>query len=213
MSSRPVNSEDLLVKLLFIGDSGVGKSCLLLRYTDNSFTDSFITTIGIDFKTKHTEVEGQLVRLQVWDTAGQERFKTITSAYYRGAMGIIIVYDITDRASFVNVRNWMKNVEQHASDSVNKILVGNKCDMDDEGLRQVPYAAGQKLAVELGIPFLETSAKDNINVDEAFLTIATDILRRKNKLPSGSPPGSSTLKLEASPAKKPAGGGRQKCCS
>jgi len=110
---------------------GVGKSCLLLRFSDGSFTTSFITTIGIDFKIRTIELDGKRIKLQIWDTAGQERFRTITTAYYRGAMGILLVYDVTDESSFNNIRNWIRNIEQHASDSVNKILVGNKADMDE----------------------------------------------------------------------------------
>lgn len=109
---------------------GVGKSCLLLRYSDDSFTSSFITTIGIDFKIKSILIDESKVKLQIWDTAGQERFRTITTAYYRGAMGILLVYDVTDENSFKNVGNWMKQIEQNAADNVNKILVGNKCDVD-----------------------------------------------------------------------------------
>merc|ERR1711916_304757 len=108
-------------KLLLIGDSGVGKSCLLLRYSDDSFTQSFITTIGIDFKIKSILInETTKVKLQIWDTAGQERFRTITTAYYRGAMGILLVYDVTDETSFMSVRNWIRNIEQHATEGVNK---------------------------------------------------------------------------------------------
>uniref|UniRef100_A0A2P2K7B1 RAB GTPase-like protein A5B n=1 Tax=Rhizophora mucronata TaxID=61149 RepID=A0A2P2K7B1_RHIMU len=110
---------------------GVGKSCLLLRFSDGSFTTSFITTIGIDFKIRTIELDGKRIKLQIWDTAGQERFRTITTAYYRGAMGILLVYDVTDESSFNNIRNWIRNIEQHASDNVNKILVGNKADMDE----------------------------------------------------------------------------------
>ena len=113
----------------------MGKSCLLLRFCDNSFTPSFITTIGIDFKIRTMELDGQRVKLQIWDTAGQERFRTITTAYYRGAMGIILVYDVTDERSFLNVANWIRNVEQYASPNVSKILVGNKCDMEDKRVR------------------------------------------------------------------------------
>lgn len=106
-----------LIKLLLIGDSGVGKSCLLLRFSDDSFTPSFITTIGIDFKIRTITLDGKRIKLQIWDTAGQERFRTITTAYYRGAMGILLVYDVTDEKSFGNIRNWVKNIEQHASES------------------------------------------------------------------------------------------------
>jgi len=127
---------DYLVKLLLIGDSGVGKSCLLLRFSDDSFTTSFITTIGIDFKIRTIEQEGKRLKLQIWDTAGQERFRTITTAYYRGAMGILLVYDVTDEQSFNNIRNWMRQIQQHAADNVNKVLIGNKCDMLDKKVRR-----------------------------------------------------------------------------
>ena len=105
-----------LVKLLLIGDSAVGKSCLLLRYSDDQFSSSFITTIGIDFKIKSVEVDGKKIKLQIWDTAGQERFRTITQAYYRGAMGILLVYDVSNEQSFLNVKQWMRQNEQHASE-------------------------------------------------------------------------------------------------
>ncbi|KAF3655880.1 Ras-related protein RAB1BV [Capsicum annuum] len=134
---------------------GVGKSCLLLRFSDGSFTTNFITTIGIDFKIRTIELEGKRIKLQIWDTAGQERFRTITTAYYRGAMGILLVYDVTDESSFNNIKNWIRNIEQHASDNVNKILVGNKADMD-ESKRAVPTSKGQALADEYGIKYFET---------------------------------------------------------
>ncbi|MED6220296.1 Ras- protein RABE1d, variant 2 [Stylosanthes scabra] len=145
--SRSRSDYDYLIKLLLIGDSGVGKSCLLLRFTDDTFTTSFITTIGIDFKIRTVELDGKRIKLQIWDTAGQERFRTITSAYYRGAMGILLVYDVTDESSFENIRNWIRNIEEHASDNVNRILVGNKADMD-ESKRVVPTSRGQALANE-----------------------------------------------------------------
>ncbi|TKW17619.1 hypothetical protein SEVIR_5G379900v4 [Setaria viridis] len=159
---------DYLIKLLLIGDSGVGKSCLLLRFSDGSFTTSFITTIGIDFKIRTIELDGKRVKLQIWDTAGQERFRTITTAYYRGAM---------------DIRNWIRNIEQHASDNVNKILVGNKADMD-ESKRAVPTAKGQALADEYGIKFFETSAKTNLNVEQVFFSIARDIKQRLSETDS-----------------------------
>ncbi|KAF2191360.1 NCA2-domain-containing protein [Zopfia rhizophila CBS 207.26] len=167
---------DFLIKLLLIGDSGVGKSCCLLRFSEDSFTPSFITTIGIDFKIRTIELDGKRVKLQIWDTAGQERFRTITTAYYRGAMGILLVYDVTDERSFNNIRTWFSNVEQHATEGVNKILIGNKCDWEEK--RAVSTERGQALADELGIPFLEVSAKSNINVDKAFYSLAADIKKR-----------------------------------
>ncbi|ORY70798.1 putative SEC4-like Rab/GTPase [Leucosporidium creatinivorum] len=172
----PNQSYDMLAKMLLIGDSGVGKSCLLLRFCDDAWTPSFITTIGIDFKIRTIELEGKRIKLQIWDTAGQERFRTITTAYYRGAMGILLVYDVTDERSFNNIRTWHSNVEQHASEGVNKILIGNKCDWSDK--KVITEQQGQELAEELGLRYLETSAKTNINVEEAFFALARDIKAR-----------------------------------
>ncbi|CAF2335311.1 unnamed protein product [Brassica napus] len=202
---------DYLIKLLLIGDSGVGKSCLLLRFSDGSFTTSFITTIGIDFKIRTIELDGKRIKLQIWDTAGQERFRTITTAYYRGAMGILLVYDVTDESSFNNIRNWIRNIEQHASDNVNKILVGNKADMD-ESKRAVPKAKGQALADEYGIKFFETSAKTNLNVEEVFFSIAKDIKQRLTDTDSRAEP--STIKIGQTDQAAGAGQATQKsaCC-
>jgi len=186
-----------------IGDSGVGKSCLLLRFSDDSFTTSFITTIGIDFKIKTVEIDGKRVKLQIWDTAGQERFRTITTAYYRGAMGILLVYDITDEQSFLNIRNWIRNIEQHASDSVQKILIGNKCDMVED--RGITKNRGQELANEYNIKFYETSAKTDQNVKEAFIAIATDIVEKKISM--GDTPVSQSVKVSQNSNKPQTG-----CC-
>jgi len=184
---------DFLIKLLLIGDSGVGKSCLLLRFSDDSFTPSFITTIGIDFKIRTIDLEGKKIKLQIWDTAGQERFRTITTAYYRGAMGILLVYDVTDEKSFANMGNWIRNIEQHASENVNKILIGNKCDLVDK--RVVDSVRGKALADEYRIKFLETSAKNSINVDEAFISLARDIKKRLIDTQESAPQENSSLTL------------------
>jgi len=187
MSSRPQSTRaakyDYLIKLLLIGDSGVGKSCLLLRYSDDSFTSSFITTIGIDFKIKSILLDDKKVKLQIWDTAGQERFRTITTAYYRGAMGILLVYDVGDQNSFNNVVNWMRQIDEHAAENVNRVLIGNKCDVD-ASQRQVTHEMGRSLADEYGIRFFETSAKNSINVEEAFMCMAKDIVERLKENPS-----------------------------
>ncbi|WZY81004.1 hypothetical protein YC2023_027388 [Brassica napus] len=223
---------DYLIKLLLIGDSGVGKSCLLLRFSDGSFTTSFITTIGIDFKIRTIELDTKRIKLQIWDTAGQERFRTITTAYYRGAMGILLVYDVTDESSFNNIRNWIRNIEQHASDKVNKILVGNKADMD-ESKRAVPTSKGQALADEYGIKFFETvsqtlshennldsigricllkSAKTNLNVEEVFFSIAKDIKQRLTDTDSRAEP--ATIRISQTDQAAGAGQATQKsaCC-
>lgn len=167
---------DMQIKLLMIGDSGVGKTCLLLRYANDSFSPTFITTIGIDFKIKNVDIEGTRIKLQIWDTAGQERFRTITTSYFRGAQGILLVYDVTDRRSFESIRNWISQIQQHADVHVNKILVGNKCDMKDD--KVVSTEEAQKLADEFKIPFAEVSAKNNICVDESFHSLAKAVKDR-----------------------------------
>ncbi|XP_041355669.1 ras-related protein Rab-8A-like [Gigantopelta aegis] len=177
---------DYLFKLLLIGDSGVGKTCLLFRFSEDAFNSTFISTIGIDFKIRTIELDSKKIKLQIWDTAGQERFRTITTAYYRGAMGIMLVYDITNEKSFENIKNWIRNIEEHASKDVEKMILGNKCDMNDR--RQVSKERGEQLAIEHGIKFMETSAKASINVEEAFFTLARDIklkMDRKQDATSG----------------------------
>jgi len=176
MSQASAAPYDLQIKLLMIGDSGVGKTCLLLRYANDSFSPTFITTIGIDFKIKNIEIEGKRVKMQIWDTAGQERFRTITTSYFRGAQGIILVYDTTDRRSFESIRNWISQIQQHADVHANKILVGNKCDIVDE--KVVSTEEAMKLAKEYNMAFFEASAKSDINVDQAFLTIAKAVKNR-----------------------------------
>eukprot|EP00012_Vannella_robusta_P002365 CAMPEP_0206190732 /NCGR_PEP_ID=MMETSP0166-20121206/4916_1 /ASSEMBLY_ACC=CAM_ASM_000260 /TAXON_ID=95228 /ORGANISM="Vannella robusta, Strain DIVA3 518/3/11/1/6" /LENGTH=203 /DNA_ID=CAMNT_0053606849 /DNA_START=1415 /DNA_END=2026 /DNA_ORIENTATION=- len=167
---------DHLFKLLLIGDSGVGKSCLLLRFADDTYTESYISTIGVDFKIRTIDIGGKSIKLQIWDTAGQERFRTITSSYYRGAHGIIVVYDVTDQASFCNVKQWLQEIDRYACENVNKLLVGNKCDLTTK--KVVDYNTAKEFADGLGIPFLETSAKNSTNVEDAFVTMATEIQKR-----------------------------------
>ena len=133
-------------------------------------------TIGVDFKIRTIDVDTKTVKLQIWDTAGQERFKTITSSYYKGAHGIIVTYDITDRESFTAVQNWMGEVEKHASDNISRILVGNKCDLEDQ--RAVSTEEGQELAEHFNVRFLETSAKDSKNVEQAFTLMTREIKNR-----------------------------------
>ena len=167
---------DFLFKILLIGNSAVGKSSLLLRFSDNVFNESFLPTIGVDFKIRTFELQGKTVKLQIWDTAGQERFKTITSSYYKGAHGIILVYDITDKASFKDLENWLYEVESHADDNVVQLVVGNKKDLEND--RQVSTQEGQEYADSLGFKFLETSAKESVNVDQAFITMTKEIKKR-----------------------------------
>lgn len=167
---------DYLFKLLLIGDSGVGKSCLLLRFADDTYTESYISTIGVDFKIRTIDLDGKTIKLQIWDTAGQERFRTITSSYYRGAHGIIVVYDTTDLESFNNVKQWLHEIDRYASDNVNKLLVGNKSDLTSK--RAVSFDQAKEFADSLGIEFVETSAKNSTNVEKAFMMMASQIKAR-----------------------------------
>jgi len=162
----PSKHYDYQFKFLLIGDSGVGKSCILLRFADDSFTNNYISTIGVDFKMKTIEKDEKKIKLQIWDTAGQERFQTITTSYYRGAHGLIIVFDITSKTSFDNVQKWLDDINAHAPPNVARVLVGNKSDLESK--RMVTKATAQQLADQLSIPYIETSAKISDNVDLAF---------------------------------------------
>ncbi|GAA5828575.1 hypothetical protein JCM3770_006370 [Rhodotorula araucariae] len=200
---------DLLFKLLLIGDSGVGKSCLLLRFADDTYTESYISTIGVDFKIRTIELEGKTVKLQIWDTAGQERFRTITSSYYRGAHGIIVVYDVTDQDTFANVKQWLQEIDRYACDGVNKLLVGNKSDLAQK--KVVDYAVAKEFADQIGVSLLETSAKNATNVEQAFLTMAKQIKdRTAASAPAAGGPGKAPVKLSGGAAvnQQQAGG----CC-
>jgi Ras-related protein Rab-8A len=155
--------------------TGVGKSCLLLRYSDDSFTSSFITTIGIDFKIKSILIDDSKVKLQIWDTAGQERFRTITTAYYRGAMGILLVYDVSDENSFVNVRNWMRQIDQNAAENVNRILIGNKADVDTENASdRVSHWKGTQFPVDFYYLYLRTHHVKTVINTLSFFLIKTE---------------------------------------
>ncbi|KAF7203371.1 transcript variant X2, partial [Nothobranchius furzeri] len=158
---------DYMFKLLIIGNSSVGKTSFLFRYADDSFSNSFVSTVGIDFKVKTVYRNDKRIKMQIWDTAGQERYRTITTAYYRGAMGFILMYDITNEESFNAVQDWATQIKTYSWDNAQVIMVGNKCDMDQE--RVVPHEKGKHLADQLGeCAFMETSAKTNSNVKELF---------------------------------------------
>ncbi|CAE6481126.1 unnamed protein product [Rhizoctonia solani] len=228
---------DYLFKLLLIGDSGVGKSCLLLRFADDTYTESYISTIGVDFKIRTIELEGKTVKLQIvrvqsfshitlpgnalWDTAGQERFRTITSSYYRGqerfrtitssyyrgAHGIIVVYDVTDNDTFTNVKQWLQEIDRYASEGVNKLLVGNKSDLTSK--KVVEYTVAKEFADQLSIPFLETSAKNATNVEQAFLTMAKQIKDRMGSTTSTTNNTKANTITPGQSVNQPSSGG---CC-
>ncbi|XP_044010088.1 ras-related protein Rab-13-like [Aphidius gifuensis] len=168
-----------LYKVLLMGDSGVGKTCILDSFLCDSFIENHDSTIGVDFKAKMIEINGTIIKLQLWDTAGQERFRNVTTAYYHEAKGIILVYDVTNEKSFDNIINWLSLVNDRAPADVKKILLGTKCDIENK--RKVPKERGEQLAVKYKMKFLETSSKMNINIEEAFFLLARDIYIAENE--------------------------------
>ncbi|KAI9280192.1 GTP-binding protein [Umbelopsis sp. AD052] len=167
---------DYLFKLVLIGDSGVGKSNILSRFTTNEFNLESKSTIGVEFATKNVSIDGNTVKCQIWDTSGQERYRAITGAYYRGAVGALLVYDITRPTSFQNVSHWLKELRDHADEKIVIMLVGNKLDLSETS-RAVPTEEGGALAETQGFLFMETSALDATNVDNAFATIFDEIYK------------------------------------
>jgi len=171
---------DILHKIVLIGDSGVGKTSLLQRFAEQYFSETHITTIGVDFKLRTIQVGDKRVKLQVWDTAGQEKFRVITKTYYRNAAGIIIAYDVTNGESFVNTKRWIEEVKNNCGDDgVPIILVGNKCDSPN---RLVTLNDQQEYAKLINLKFFETSAKNNINVDEVFIELTRLVLQRQERI-------------------------------
>eukprot|EP00002_Diphylleia_rotans_P004524 TRINITY_DN13365_c0_g1_i1.p1 TRINITY_DN13365_c0_g1~~TRINITY_DN13365_c0_g1_i1.p1 ORF type:complete len:212 (-),score=44.46 TRINITY_DN13365_c0_g1_i1:341-976(-) len=160
---------DVLLKLLLLGNSGVGKSSIMSRFTTNSFSEHHIATLGIDFQFRTENIAGKQVKMQIWDTAGQERFNSITQSYYRGVSGFLLVYDVTDRSSFDATRRWMADINQQVTGKARVILVGNKTDIPH---RVVSSAEGQALAREFGIPYCECSAKSGENIFSTFVQLA-----------------------------------------
>lgn len=165
--------EEYLFKIVVIGDSAVGKSNLLSRFARDEFDHNSKATIGVEFQTQVVEVDGKEVKAQVWDTAGQERFRAVTSAYYRGAVGALIVYDITRKTTFESVKRWLDELNTHCDTAVARMLVGNKCDL--ENIREVSVEEGKSLAEEEGLFFIETSALDSTNVRKAFEIVIREI--------------------------------------
>jgi len=168
---------DCLVKILLIGDSGVGKSSIMKQFTDEEYHDEYACTIGVDYKSIPITVKNKLVKLQIWDTAGQERFKTITQIYYRGAHAILVVFDLTDPLSFSNIKGWLSEIDKSAPDNVIKILVGNKADMKIN--RQISKEEAETFSLMSGFKkYFETSAKCNIGIEQIFLTVGHCIVEK-----------------------------------
>uniref|UniRef100_A0A8C5QNJ7 small monomeric GTPase n=1 Tax=Leptobrachium leishanense TaxID=445787 RepID=A0A8C5QNJ7_9ANUR len=188
MSGRPSLSNsgefyDISFKVMLVGDSGVGKTCLLVRFKDGAFlAGSFISTVGIDFRNKVLNVDGVKVKLQIWDTAGQERFRSVTHAYYRDAHALLLLYDVTNKTSFDNIQAWLTEIHEYAQKDVVIMLLGNKVDSTHE--RMVKLEDGERLAKEYGVPFMETSAKNGLNVELAFTAIAKELKHRSLKTPN-----------------------------
>ncbi|XP_068645187.1 ras-related protein RABA5d-like [Aristolochia californica] len=165
--------EEYLFKIVIIGDSAVGKSNLLSRYARNEFNMHSKATIGVEFQTQSMDINGKEVKAQIWDTAGQERFRAVTSAYYRGAVGALIVYDISRRTTFESVQRWLDELNTHSDTTVARMLVGNKCDL--ENIRDVSIEECKALAESEGLFFMETSALDATNVKTAFEIVIKEI--------------------------------------
>ena len=169
------NKKERLFKIFLLGDSAVGKTCFIKRFTDATFQDVYLSTIGFDYKYKTVTLKnGSKVKVQIHDTAGQERFRTISKNYYRGAQGIILLYDVTKRNTFDSIRNWVAQIKQEASSKVCVVLVANKIDVKEEE-RVVKKEEGEELAKSFNYPIFEASAKENINVEETFYELIEEI--------------------------------------
>jgi small GTP-binding protein len=180
MNDNEIGNYDYIFKILLLGDSSVGKTCLLLRYSDDTFTENHISTIGLDYRFKLVTLENdKKVKLQIWDTAGQDRFRAITKNYYKGAHGIILVYDVTNINSFNNIKSWVSQIRENTTDKIKITFVGNK--IDNEDLRKISTEEGEKLAAEYDAKFFETSAKENIRVIEVFNYITEEINNQNHK--------------------------------
>lgn len=178
MAANCAPEYDYMFKLLLIGDSGVGKSNMLLRFADDVYKEEYAATIGVDFKICSHQIDGKVVKSQIWDTAGQERFRVITSSYYRGSHGVMVVYDVSDRQSFKHIRMWMQEIEKYAAEGETcSVVVGNKCDLPSSK-RVVTEDEGRELADELKVPFMETSARHAHNIQHTFDLLCREIMTK-----------------------------------
>jgi Ras-related protein Rab-1A len=168
-----------IYKILLLGDAHTGKSSILNVYKNDMFYDNEVSTIGVEFMIKYIDFNGEQIKLQIWDTAGQERFRSITSSYYRGSDGILLVFDITNRQSFLNIKKWINDVDKFIDKDYQKILIGNKFDLNYK--REVTYEESVEFADSLDINYIETSAKDNINIENIFMYLVKNIYFKKEK--------------------------------
>lgn len=191
-----------------IGDSGVGKSNILSRFTRNEFSVESKSTIGVEFATRSIEIEKKVVKAQIWDTAGQERYRAITSAYYRGAVGALLVYDVTKKETFADVEKWLAELRDHADSKIVIMLTGNKCDL--QHLRSVTTQDAEIYAAKEDLLFLETSALNSVNIDAAFQKVLSVIHERSQTLEPIQNKQASENLVEIEKSKAVA---REKCCS
>ena len=174
--SAPGTNFNYLLKYIIIGDSAVGKSNILLRYIHDKFNEEFQSTIGVEFGAKNLKIEDKIYRIQIWDTAGQENFRSITRAYYKNSVCAFVVYDITNKNSFQNIKSWIEDCKKQSPKTVLLILVGNKVDLEDK--RQVTYEEGSIFAEKNGMLFFETSAKNGKNIEEIFIKSSYEIAKK-----------------------------------
>jgi len=199
---------DMIYKVILIGDSGVGKTNLLSRFTKNEFNLNTKTTVGVEFGAKKFVIDNSKVKAQIWDTAGQERYKSITSCYYKGAKGAIVVYDVTRKETFVNIDKWLLEFKKNADSDACYIILGNKCDLEET--RQVLTEEGLSKSETYSIPFMETSAAEKINVEKAFNTLVREI--HKNFLTLVKEEGNFSLEKENTVDINGLSGNKKKCC-
>ena len=183
-----IDNFSVFFKILLIGDLGVGKSCVILRYIEGDFPGNIMSSIGVDFKLKQIELDDRLIKMQIWDTAGHEKFRTITTSYYNSAHAIIILYDITEKASFDHIKNWMIEIDKFGKQGVLKVIAGNKTDLEDN--RTVNKEDAEHLAEKYGVKLWEISAKNNTNIEEMFLDTIKTLLEKNLKI-AGEGVGSS----------------------
>ena len=201
-----INNFSVFFKILLIGDLGVGKSCVILRYVEGDFPGNIMSSIGVDFKTKQIEFDDHSIKMQIWDTAGHEKFRTITTSYYKSAQAIIILYDITQKSSFDHIRNWITEIDKFGKQGVLKVIVGNKLDLENN--RKISKEDAENLALKYGVKLWEVSAKDNTNIEEMFVDTIKTLLEKNSKIISESSSMGNNIKLSKNIKNKK----NKKCC-